>query len=178
MTILTSKCIAIKCLPALNTVTMDLQCTHCWLHIGLLSSPPHRKQISRAQVFLWWFRKLIIGSQDLRQNLVTSSRQQAAVNVTEEWTIEKLIISAHAMFHCYTVTVVQHYANVRRITPVTAGMYSKWKVKTFILCQQFPLSNPPSNSWIMSFRILFRLHIFALGAIHKLRRNIEQPMVT
>ena len=92
--------------------------------------------------------------------------QQAAVNVTEEWTIEKLIISAHAMFHCYTVTVVQHYANVRRITPVTAGMYSKWKVKTFILCQQFPLSNPPSNSWIMSFRILFRLHIFELNPLN------------
>ena len=63
-------------------------------------------------------------------------QQQAAVNVTEEWTIEKLIISAHAMFHCYTVTIQQD-ANVRRITPVTAGMYSKWKVKTFILCQQF-----------------------------------------
>ena len=163
MTLLTSKCIAIKCLPALNTVTMDLdlQCSHCSLHIGLLSSPPHRKQISRAQVFLWWFRKLIIGSQDLRQNLVTSSRQQAAVNVTEEWTIEKLIISAHAMFHCYTVTVVQHYANVRRITPVTAGMYSKWKVKTFILCQQFSLYKLHLNSWISlntkSFRILIKV---------------------
>ena len=100
--------------------------------------------------------------------------QQAAVNVTEEWTIEKLIISAHAMFHCYTLTI-QHYANVRRITPVTAGMYSKWKVKTFILCQQFSLYKLHLNSWISlntkSFRILIKvwklksicLHIFELG---------------
>ena len=133
MTILTSKWIALKCPPG-NDNGHRFTIVHCTsVSSALLLTA------SRAQVFFWWFRKLIIGSQDLRQNLVTSSsRQQAAVNVTEEWTIEKLIISAQAMFHSYTVTI-QHYAKVRRITPVTAGMYSKWKVKTFILCQQFSL---------------------------------------